>query len=74
MARSTEALRFIEESVAQLATVDVDTCFHRFASDIPWLNCSVWNQCVLVMSPCLDVRFRDRWLNGGAAHGFQLVL
>ena len=29
VARSTEAVRFFEESVAHLATVDVDNCFHR---------------------------------------------
>ena len=47
MAGAQRLLRFFEKSVAHLATVDVDTCFHRLRVG---LNGSVWNQCVLVMS------------------------
>ena len=33
-----------------------------YAWDNPWPNGSELNQCVLVMSPQMGVRFRDRWL------------
>ena len=50
--------------------------FIAYASDNPWLNGSVWNQCAPVMSPWMDVRFRDRGLKkmsvlGCAAHAVQ---
>ena len=43
-------MRFVEKSVASWPQWKLIIVFIAHASDNPWLNGSVWNQCVSVMS------------------------
>ena len=57
-ARSTETMRFFEDSIARQATIDVDNCFHPYTSDNRCRNGSVLSRRVLVMSLWMAARFR----------------